>query len=143
MGNKYGKSALNCDITLPNFDGYLQKIKEAGNNIDEACKKAINASLPIIEEDMKKGAERHKRSGEVLNAIEITPARVEGNWIYGTVGIDIKKNPDAFHAVYQEYGDGHSQEFPDPFIRPAYDNNKSKIKKIQREVLKKEGIPIE
>ena len=140
---KYGKSALNCDIALPNFDGYLQKIKDAGNNIDEACKKAINASLPIIEDEMKRGAERHKNKGEVLNAIESTEAKVEGNWIYGAAGINTDKHPEALHAIYEEYGDGHSPEFPDPFIRPAYDNNKSKIKKIQRDVLKKEGVPIE
>lgn len=146
---KYGKSALTCDITLPNFDEYLKKIEASGKSIDEACKKAVNACLPIVEEDMKKGAARHRKgkgkygTDDVYNAISSKEATISGNFISGKVGIDTNEHPEAFHAVYQEYGDGHSAEFPDPFIRPAYDDNKNKIKKIQREVLRKEGVPIE
>jgi hypothetical protein len=79
----------------------------------------------------------------VYDAIETVPAKKQGNYIYGEVGIDMGKHPEAIHAVYQEYGDGHSPEFPDPFIRPAIDENRAEIKKTQRAVLKERGVPVE
>lgn len=142
MGNKYGKSALSATISMPNLDKYIEKIQAAGNSIDDACKEAINAALPIIEKSMKAGAERHRRTGDVVNAIEVTQAKQEGNYIYGTVGIDLEKHPEAFEGVFQEYGDGHSPCFPDPFVRPAIDDNRKEILRIERAVLKKKGVPI-
>jgi len=143
MSNRYGKSALSATLTISGLDEYLAKIKAAGNNIDEACKSAINNALPIVEKSMKAGAERHRKNGKVVDAIETTPAQQHGNLIYGTVGIDMEKHPEAKHGVYQEYGDGHSPEFPDPFVRPAIDENKAKIKSVERAELKKWGMPIE
>lgn len=142
MGNKYGKSALSATISMPNLDKYLEKIQAAGNSIGDACKEAINAALPIVEKSMKAGAERHRRTGDVVNAIEVTQAKQEGNYIYGTVGINLEKHPEAFEGVYQEYGDGHSPCFPDPFVRPAVDDNRKEILRIERAVLKKKGVPI-
>jgi len=142
MGS-YGGSALSASITMPNFDAYLQKIQDAGNNVDEVCKAAVNAALPIVQKAAKEGAERHRKTGDVSNAIEVQEAKIEGNLIVGTFGIDMEKHPEAKHAVYQEYGDGHSPEFPDPFMRPAVDDNKSKILKVERDILKEGGIPIE
>jgi HK97 gp10 family phage protein len=141
--SSYGKSALGVSIGINGLDEYLKKIEAAGNDIDETCKDAVNAALPIVEKPMIEGAKRHERSGDVVKAIETTPAKQEGNYIYGTVGIDIAKHPEAIHAVFQEYGDGHSPEFPDPFIRPAFDEHKSEIKKAERDVLKKAGVPVE
>lgn len=143
MGRPYGKSALSVSITMPNLDKYLEKIEASGNSIDEACKDAVNAALPIVEKSMKAGAERHKDSGAVVDAIETTRAKSEGNYIYGTAGIDMKKHPEAKHGVYQEYGDGHSPGFPDPFVRPAVDDNRKEIRAAERTVLKKKGVPID
>jgi HK97 gp10 family phage protein len=139
----YSKSALSATISISGLDEYLAKIEAAGNSIDDACMDAVNASLPIVEKSMKDGAARHRKTGDVVNAIETVKAKQTGNYIYGEVGIDMGKHPEAIHAVYQEYGDGHSPEFPDPFIRPAIDENKAEIKKTQRAVLKERGVPVE
>ena len=149
MSKSYGKSALSATITMPNLDKYLDKIETAGNSIDDACKDAVNAALPIVEKAMKAGAARHGKgigkygTDAVYNAIETTPAKQKGNYISGTVGIDMKKHPEAVHGVYQEYGDGHSPEFPDPFVRPAIDNNKSAVRAAERAALKKKGVPVD
>ena len=143
MGHKYGSSVLSATITMPNLDKYLEKIEAAGNSIDDACKEAVNAALPIVEESMKAGAERHHKTGDVVNAIETTPAKQKGNYISGTVGIDLIKHPEAKEGVFQEYGDGHSPEFPDPFVRPAIDGNKSAVRAAERAVLKKKGVPVD
>ncbi len=143
MAKAFGSGALRISVTLPNFEKYLEKIEAAGNDIYTACEVAINASLPTVEKYMKEGAEKHHRTGDVIRAIESTPAKREGDYVYGTVGIDLQKHPEAGHGVYEEYGDGHSKEFPDPFIRPSFDEHKSEIRSIQRAELKKAGVPIE
>jgi len=140
---KHGGSALSASLSISGMDEYLKKIQAAGNSIEEACKAAVNAATPIVEADMKLGAERHKDSGDVVDAIEAMPAEVKGLGAYALVGIDMDKHPEAIHAVYQEYGDGHSPSFPDPFVRPAFDNNKAKIKAAERAELKKWGVPVE
>lgn len=141
--SSYGQSALGVSISISGLDEMLAKVESAGNDVDEACKNAVNAALPIVEKSMKEGAGRHKKTGAVYDAIEAVPAKQSGNYIYGEVGIDKQKHPEAEHAVFQEYGDGHSREFPDPFIRPALDNNRTEIRKVMRAELKKAGVLVE
>ena len=143
MSKSYGKSALSATISMPDLSRYLEKIEAAGNNVDDACKAAVDAALPIVEQSMKAGAERHRKTGDVVNAIETVPAKQEGNYIWGHVGIDTEKHPEAKEGVFQEYGDGHSPEFPDPFVRPALDDNRKEILRTERAVLKKKGVPID
>ncbi len=138
--NSYGKTALSADFSFKGFEGLLDKIEEAGKSVEDACKKAIDAALPVVEKSMLSGAERHRDTGDVVNAIETLGARSQGDYIYGKVGINLDKHPEAFEAVFQEYGDGHSPEFPDPFVRPATENNKKEIRSIIRKTLKKEGV---
>lgn len=147
--SSYGKSALGVSIQLTGLDEMLEKVEESGNSINDACKDAVNAALPIIEKDMKEGAARHRKgvgkygTDAVYDAIETVPAKQEGNYIYGQVGIDTEKHPEAKHAVFQEYGDGHSPEFPDPFVRPAIDGNRAAVRSIMRATLKAHGVPID
>lgn len=139
----YGKTALSAKFSVSGLEEFFAKIEATGKNIDNACRKAINAALPIVEKTMREGAERHRLTGDVVNALEVVEAKQQGNYIYGKVGIDLEKHPEAFEGVFQEYGDGHSPEFPDPFIRPAVDNNKKQINSTIKKVLKSEGMPIE
>lgn len=143
----YGRTALSAKIKYPNLEGFFEKIEALGKNIDDACVKAVNECLPIVEKAIKEGAEQHKKTGDVYNNIEVLKASRSArhgiNYVYGLIGIDLNKHPEAFEAVFQEYGDGHSPEFPDPFIRPAVDNNKKQINATIKKVLKSEGMPIE
>jgi len=137
----YGKTALGRGFKVGGIEEYLKKIEALGKNIDDVVMEAINESVKPIKSDMLAGAERHTDSGEVVEAIEAQPAKQVGGYISAKVGIDLVKYPKAIHAVFQEYGDSHSDKFPDPFIRPAFDNNVKLVKKIQRDILKKAGVP--
>lgn len=141
--SSYGKSALSANFSVSGVDEFFKRIENLGKSIDSVCKKAVDATLPIIEKSMREGAERHRLTGDVVNAIEVIAAKQQGNYIYGRVGIDLDKHPEAFEGVFQEYGDGHSPEFPDPFVRPAVDNNRKQINSTVKKVLKSEGMPIE
>jgi HK97 gp10 family phage protein len=137
----YGKTALGQGFKVTGIDEYLKKIQDIGRNIDDAVIEAIDESTKSIVEEMKQGAARHTNKGDVYKSIEAQPAKKDGNTISSFVGCNIEKYPNAKHGVFQEYGDGHSPGFPDPFIRPAFDNNKKECKSIQRKVLKRWGIP--
>lgn len=148
----YGRTALSAKIKFDGFGEFFERIEKLGKNVNSACAKAINETLPIIEKSMREGAERHRDTGDVVENIEVLKAtrgafneagRHDTNYIYGLVGIDLKKHPEAFEAVFQEYGDGHSPDFPDPFIRPAVDDNKRQINATIKKVLRKEGMPVE
>lgn len=147
--SSYGKSALGMQLNLTGLDEYLAKVEAVGNNINDACEDAVNEAIKIPFAAMKEGAARHRKGAgkygtdAVYDAIEVTPAKKQGNLIYATAGIDTEKHPEGKAAVFQEYGDGHSPEFPDPFIRPAIDDHKAEIKKVERQVLKKHGIPVD
>lgn len=141
--SSYGKTALSAKFSVSGMDEFLAKIEKSGKNVDETCKKAINEALPIVENSMRTGAERHRLTGDVVNALQVVEAKQQGNLIYAEVGIKLDEHPEAFEAVFQEYGDGHSPEFPDPFIRPAVDDNKKQINATIKKVLHKEGMPIE
>ena len=135
----YGKTALSASFSVSGIEEFIKKIEAAGKNVDSACKKAVDAAIPVVEKSMREGAERHRDTGDVVRAIETVKAKQQGNYIYAAAGIDLDKHPEAFEAVFQEYGDGHSPEFPDPFIRTAVDNNRKEINRIIKSVLKKEG----
>lgn len=138
--SSYGKTALSASFKCDGIEEYLKKIELAGKSVEAACKKAVNATLPIVKASMEEGAEKHRLTGDVINAIEVMGTKQEGDYIYGSVGIDLDKHPEAFEAVFQEYGDGHSPEFPDPFVRPAVDDNRKQIKNIIKNTLKQEGV---
>lgn len=136
----YGKNALSATFVFGGFEEYFKKIEALGKNLNASCKKAVDAAVPIVRETMVEGAARHRDTGDVVNAIETRKAKPDGDLILAAIGIDLNKHPEAFEAVFQEYGDGHSPEFPDPFVKPAVDNNRKEVKAIIRKTLKKEGI---
>ena len=126
--------AIRGTFKLTGLEEYLKKVQKAGNSIDDAVREAIKESVKPIVNDIKAGAERHRRTGDVADSIGSDMPIQSGNYIYAVIGV-ISDEPRAWTAVFQEYG---SPTFPkDPFIRPAFDNNKNQVKSIQRKVLKK------
>lgn len=142
MARSYGKTALGKGLTVTGIDEYLKKIEAIGKNVDEAVMEAIDESCKPIVKSMIDLAMPHKDTGKVVNAIEAKPAKKEGNTISAFVGIDLKEHPEATHALYEEFG-GNNASFPAPFIRPSFDNLRKDVKKIQKNVLKKWGVPVD
>ena len=145
----YGDSALGANFYVSGLDELLEKVKKAGYSIDDAVSDAVKEAAPILLDSQKDGAAMHRKGAgkygtdAVYDALEVEKVCTVGNYTYISVGIDLNKHPEAKHAVFQEYGDGHSPEFPDPFIRPSVDENRGKVKSIIRNALKKRGVPID
>jgi HK97 gp10 family phage protein len=128
-------------LELSGLDEYLKKIQAAGNNVDEAVKKAVEASCYPVNSYIKDWAEEHKFTGETLKGVKTSEIKQDGNYIYAEVGIDTTDAPTAWHAVFVEYGT--PTQSADPGIRNAFDKNKSLVKGIQKDVLAKAGVPVE
>lgn len=133
--------AIRGTFKLTGIEEYLKKVEASGNNIEDAVKEAIKESAEPILTEMKEKAAPHFRTGKVFESLEISQIHQNGNFISVEVGVNKEKAKEgAWTAVFQEYG---SPTFPkDPFLRPSFDNNKSKVRSIQRKVLKKWGVPI-
>ena len=141
MGSKLLTSSnlKTIKFELKGLDEYLKKIQEMGGNIDEAVEKAVDESTKPIYEDIQNWAKKHKLTGATLKGVAKTDVQKEGNSYFVEVGIDTTHSKTAWHAVFVEYGT--PKMAADPGIRPAF--NKSRVKRIQKQVLSREGIPVE
>lgn len=123
------------------LEKYAKKVNAAARNIDQAAKKAVKESAAPIHDDIEAWAEKHKRTGIMMEGVSTSDVEQDGNYIHAFVGIDDDKSSGAWHAVFVELGT--PTQPADPGIRTAFEKNKSKVKKIQREILKREGIPVD
>ena len=126
---------------MKGLDEYLKKVEAAGNNAETAVKEALPTSAKPIYNDIKEWAEKHKLTGDTLEGLNLSEVNQDGNRLAVEVGIDSRKEPNAWHAVFVEYGT--PTNVADPGIRRAFDSNKSKVLKIQRDVLKSKGVPVD
>ncbi len=134
-------SRRSVSLEVSGLEEHLKRITEAGQNVDDAVKKAIHESAKPIYNDIEQWAEKHRRTGVMLEGVDLSEPQQNGNEISVTVGINDEKSPGAWHAVFVEYGT--PTQPADPGVRNAFEANKSKVKKIQREVLKREGMPVD
>jgi HK97 gp10 family phage protein len=128
-----------ASMELSGFEEYLARIRVAGENINDAVAKAVEASAEPIADDVEQWALEHKFSGDVLRGVINPAANIEGNDITCEVGVS--GEGESWHAVFAEYGSPRNKA--DPGIRTAFENNKKKVRQIQRQVLKQEGAPVD
>lgn len=139
-GKKYTKGrSVRLDVS--GLEEYAKRITATGRNFDEAAAKAVYESAKPIYDDIHDWAEKHKKSGVMLEGVDLSEPEISGNEVGVFVGINEEKSPGSWHAVFTEYGT--PTQPADPGIRNGFENNRSKVKKIQREVLKREGMPID
>lgn len=126
---------------LKGLDEYLAKIAAAGNNIETVIREALPESSKPIYDDMVIWAKNHKLTGDTLEGVTFSEVQQDGNRFYVEVGIDAEQNPNAWHAVFVEYGSPTNEA--DPGIRRAFEDNKARVKRIQREIFKQRGTPVD
>jgi len=139
-------SGPKAKFQITGLEDYIAQLKKVGANIDEVVAEAIRESAKPIEDDIRKWAEEHKRTGAVLRGVWTTPIESDGRKFYVEVGIsgnemDDQLKSEAWHAVFLEYGTPRMKA--DPGIAPAFRKNKAKVKRIQKEILQKGGVPID
>lgn len=140
MAKRYTNSR-SIRLELTGLEEYAQRITDSGRSIDDAVKEAIQESAEPVRADIEAWAKKHEMTGATLKGVDQSETEQSGNWISVDVGINPDLSPTAWHATFVEHGT--PTQPADPGIRLAFENNRSKVKKIQREVLKREGMPLD
>lgn len=124
-------------MDLKGLGEYLERLVQAEKDVDQAAAKALSAGGDVI-----LGAMLDKvpvLTGNLKSNLVRTEPRQDGNFIYVEVGI--RRDVDKDTAIYgnvQEYGSVRLQA--QPYVRPAFDENKGRASAAQRDVLKAEGF---
>lgn len=130
-------------FTVSGLDEYMEKVRKAGNNVDDAVAECIDELKENIREDIQDWAVHRVNTftGAVSRSVEATGVIREGNRIYAEVGIDGSKEPGGWHAVFEEYGT--PTQPANPGIRPAFEKWRGKSKAIFKRILTKWGVPVD
>lgn len=119
---------------------WLEKIHKAGESVDDAAERSVLAGGKAAQEEMIDHAP--ELTGNLKDHIKIKGPKRAGNEVSVEVGvihdIDYTDAETARYAMAQEYG---TSSMPaNPYIRPAWKTGMRKIRKAQRESLKKDAI---
>ncbi len=124
-------------ITTKGFAEYLERLAQAGKDIDAISGQALAAGGEILLEGMQKRVPKDTHNLESHLAVE-GPSQ-DGNFVYVEVGL--ARDSDADTARYgnvQEYGSARTQA--QPYVRPALDEDMGKARKAMREVFEAEEV---
>ena len=125
-------------LEVKGLDEYFEAIQKAGQDIDAAARRALDAGAEILHSEMDILVP--KDTGNLQEHIVILGPFQDGNVSYVEVGV---VNADAETATYgnvQEYGSPSKNIKPRSYIRAAVDHKKNAVRKAIRESLKAEGF---
>ncbi|OGO35669.1 MAG: hypothetical protein A2W35_05355 [Chloroflexi bacterium RBG_16_57_11] len=129
---------VRAKITTKGFEEYLEKIAQAGQNVDRVADEMLAAGGEVLLDGMKRRVPKDTHNLE--SHLTVDGPHQDGNFHYILVGIS--KSTDADTARYgnaQEYG---TSSMPaQPYIRPTLDADKGKARKAMLEVAKRAGLP--
>lgn len=141
------RTSLGKSLELRGFDEYLEKIAKAGKDVDQAAANAVVAGGDALLEGMKERAPVYDNDparpdvtpGLLRDTLTRSEPSQSGNFVSVYVGVpkDAPKQV-AIYGLVQEYGTASVPS--QPYVRPAIDEDKAKVRKAQRESLKKDGI---
>jgi HK97 gp10 family phage protein len=124
---------------LKGLEKYLETLAEAGQNVDASATRAVEAGSEVAQAGMVRRVPVD--TGNLRDHIRIKGPEQDGNFISAEVGVIHSAGfTDADTARYgnaQEYGT--AEMAAQPYIRPALDEDKGKIRKVMRESLEKDG----
>ena len=125
---------------------FAKKLKKAGDRMDKVAEKALNAGADILEGKVRSnlskvvGKDTKKESqstGQLLNALGKTPVRMApkaDGWDIKVGFSEPRKDgtPNALVANVLEYG--KKGQSPKPFIKPALNSTRTKVRKKMSQV---------
>jgi len=125
-------------LNVKGLDEYIEKIQQAGLDIDAAAQRALMKGGAILETEMEALVPFDK--GDLKAHVNIDGPYIDGNYNFIEVGV---VNADAEIAIIgnvQEYGSPSKNIPAQPYIRPAIDGKRAVVVKAFRDSLKAEGL---
>jgi len=124
-------------LDLKGFDAYLEKIMQAGRNIDAITGRAVGAGGEVLLDGMKRRVPKDTRNLE--SHLKVDGPHQNGNLHYVEVGLVRGVDPDtARYGNAQEYGT--SSMAAQPYVRPALDSDMGKARRAMREIFEAEEV---
>ncbi|SRR6266481_3203201 len=125
------------EVHIEGLEELEQKLQQLAPDIAKrAVRKSVRAGIEVFQEAISENAPRH--TGHLAESINIKLSVTGGDRDDTTGGIIGITGPskDAFYGVFQEYGT--AREPAQPFVAPAYEENKDKVVEVFVETLKDE-----
>lgn len=150
---------MNGVFEFKGFEEWLDRVQQAGVDIDESTARAVDAGATVALTGMRKRV--RKRLHNLENHIQKGDLERSGNNFSVKVGLLDLGKPGARYGVPRirkrvsrrrnkvyprEFLYGVVQEFgsstmkAQPYIRPTFDNDRSKIRQAEIESLKRDGM---
>ena len=127
-------------LTTKGFDAYLQKLAEAGANIDAVTDEALAAGGEVLAKGMQSRAP--VLTGNLRDNLAASAPKADGNLHFIEVGLKKEADGDTHrYALAQEYGwaDRTGAKAGKPYIRPTLDADMGKARTAMRNVFKSRG----
>ena len=122
-------------LSTKGFEDYLEKLAQAGADIDAVCNEALNAGAQVLHAGMMRRSPR--KTGELRRHILIKGPFQDGNFHSIKVGVlDVNREKETYF-FYQEVGSARTAAHP--YIRPTLDEDKSKARAEMLRVFKERG----
>lgn len=103
QGSSYKKGSM---VSVNGVSSLLKKIEKARGNVDEAVKKATDASLAVIGNEAQRLMSRlspgKSGTGDTYRSFEQQPAEINGKFVQASVGYNIDKG--GLPAIFLDVG---------------------------------------
>jgi HK97 gp10 family phage protein len=127
---------MKTTLTTKGFDEYLEKIAQAGKDIDAISDDALKAGGEVLVEGMRRRA--RERTGNLKRKIRATQPKQDGNFHYTEVGLPAGTDADtARYGNANEFGTANMAA--QPYIRPALDEDMKTARAAMRKVFEESG----
>lgn len=150
---------MNGAFEFKGFEEWLDRVQQAGVDIDESTARAVDAGASVALTGMRQRV--RKRSHRLENHIQKSDVERSGNNFSVKVGLLDLGRPGArygaprirkrisrrrnkvyprefLYGVVQEFGSAKMRA--QPYIRPTFDSDRSKIRQAEIESLKRDGM---
>ncbi|MDD5367461.1 MAG: HK97 gp10 family phage protein [Anaerolineaceae bacterium] len=123
-------------LTTKGFEDYLERIAQAGQDIDQVADEALQAGGAVLVDGMQ--ARVAVDTHNLQSKIDCSEPQQDGNFHFVEVGL--LKDTDADTARYgnvQEFGSANMPAHP--YIRPTLDSDMGKARRAMRQVFEEKG----
>lgn len=132
-------------LDVKGLDEYMERIQQAGIDIDAAAQRALEAGGKILHAEMDAlvpvgDPDDDPHSGNLKKHVTIEGPFRDGNVNYVIVGVVRADADTAIYGNVQEYGSPSKHIKPQSYIRAAIDHKKAAVRRAIRESLKSEGF---
>ena len=122
-------------LSTKGFEEYLEKLTQAGKDIDAIADEALMAGAKILKAGME--ARAPKKKGHLVHRIQIVGPTRDGNYHLVKIGLFNVDREKELYFFYQEYGSARNAAHP--YLRPTFAEDMTKARAAMLAKFKERG----